>query len=129
MVLLDTETPGTSREIYSEDADGETVVRKKNIKMKKKYIMKIVLNYNGLHYKPFKYKKVLHKIFLNCNGFHCKPFKYKKVLSKIFFNCKGLLWQTIQIQKVLNKIFLNCHGLHCKPFKYKKSTEQDFSCR
>ena len=24
MVLLDTETPGTSREIYSEDADGET---------------------------------------------------------------------------------------------------------
>ena len=23
MVLLDTETPGTSREIYSEDADGE----------------------------------------------------------------------------------------------------------
>ena len=25
MVLLDTETPGTSREIYSEDAEGETV--------------------------------------------------------------------------------------------------------
>ena len=24
MVLLDTETPGTSREIYNEDADGET---------------------------------------------------------------------------------------------------------
>ena len=24
MVLLDTETPGTSREIYSEDAEGET---------------------------------------------------------------------------------------------------------
>ena len=24
MVLLDTGTPGTSREIYSEDADGET---------------------------------------------------------------------------------------------------------
>ena len=24
MVLLDTETPGTSREIYSEDADDET---------------------------------------------------------------------------------------------------------
>ena len=27
MVLLDTETPGTSREIYSEDADGETRTR------------------------------------------------------------------------------------------------------
>ena len=27
MVLLDTETPGTSREIYSEDADGETQTR------------------------------------------------------------------------------------------------------
>ena len=24
MVLLDTETPGTSREIYSEDADGDS---------------------------------------------------------------------------------------------------------
>ena len=28
MVLLDTETPGTSREIYSEDAEGETRTRK-----------------------------------------------------------------------------------------------------
>ena len=28
MVLLDTGTPGTSREIYSEDADGETRTRK-----------------------------------------------------------------------------------------------------
>ena len=27
MVLLDTETPGTSREIYSEDAEGETRTR------------------------------------------------------------------------------------------------------
>ena len=27
MVLLDTGTPGTSREIYSEDADGETRAR------------------------------------------------------------------------------------------------------
>ena len=27
MVLLDTGTPGTSREIYSEDADGETRTR------------------------------------------------------------------------------------------------------
>ena len=27
MVLLDTRTPGTSREIYSEDADGETRTR------------------------------------------------------------------------------------------------------
>ena len=27
VVLLDTETPGTSREIYSEDADGETRTR------------------------------------------------------------------------------------------------------
>ena len=27
MVLLDTETPGTSREIYSEDVDGETRTR------------------------------------------------------------------------------------------------------
>ena len=27
MVLLDTGTPGTSREIYSEDADGETRIR------------------------------------------------------------------------------------------------------
>ena len=27
MVLLDTETPSTSREIYSEDADGETRTR------------------------------------------------------------------------------------------------------
>ena len=27
MVLLDTGTPGTSREIYSEDADGETQTR------------------------------------------------------------------------------------------------------
>ena len=25
MVLVDTESPGTSREIYSEDADGETL--------------------------------------------------------------------------------------------------------
>ena len=27
MILLDTGTPGTSREIYSEDADGETRTR------------------------------------------------------------------------------------------------------
>ena len=27
MVLLDTETPGTSREIYSDDADGEAGTR------------------------------------------------------------------------------------------------------
>ena len=27
VVLLDTETPGTSREIYSEDAEGETRTR------------------------------------------------------------------------------------------------------
>ena len=27
MVLLDTETPGTSREIYSEDAEGEARTR------------------------------------------------------------------------------------------------------
>ena len=31
MVLLDTETPGTSREIYSEDADGETRTRNSSV--------------------------------------------------------------------------------------------------
>ena len=31
MVLLDTGTPGTSREIYSEDADGETRTRNPSI--------------------------------------------------------------------------------------------------
>ena len=35
MVLLDTETPGTSREIYREDADGETQSQLRN----DKYIM------------------------------------------------------------------------------------------
>ena len=34
MVLLDTETPGTSREIYSEDADGETRISdEKNVSL------------------------------------------------------------------------------------------------
>ena len=37
MVLLDTGTPGTSREIYSEDADGETRTRNpRALKMVKK---------------------------------------------------------------------------------------------
>ena len=31
MVLLDTRTPGTSKEIYSEDADGETQTRNPSI--------------------------------------------------------------------------------------------------
>ena len=31
MVLLDTGTPGTSREIYSEDADGETRTRNPSV--------------------------------------------------------------------------------------------------
>ena len=31
MVLLDTGTPGASREIYSEDADGETRTRKSGV--------------------------------------------------------------------------------------------------
>ena len=33
MVLLDTGTPGTSREIYSEDADGETRTRNPSVIM------------------------------------------------------------------------------------------------
>ena len=33
MVLLDTETPGTSREIYSEDAEGEARTRNPWIKL------------------------------------------------------------------------------------------------
>ena len=41
MVLLDTRTPGTSREIYNEDADGETrtQMRSQSQLINDKYIM------------------------------------------------------------------------------------------
>ena len=47
MVLLDTRTPGTSREIYSEDADGETRTRNPSVITKRERARERERGYNN----------------------------------------------------------------------------------
>ena len=69
MVLLDTETPGTSREIYSEDADGETRTRNPGLQTQCSAIELQELKsyyWEGVEFIQLVYCIIIYLSFLNC---------------------------------------------------------------